>query len=311
MPRFIQEDDTYIKYVTINDTDYKVIVPQDVWNKYGATKICDHITYWASSLRKGKSPHLKYGTYEKVEDDNNYKCKYCNKQFSTNFNYKRHCKTHDTYDIQQQHTDMPENLRIPHTQNINTQYTNNIQINVTAPREFTKENPKWLTPEVFLDAIQNITTAIPKLIKAKHFNDKYPENNNIRLGDRRDIKKRLHVFKNKRWTLEDRGEVADRIMIGMYDILDEVFHYFRGDEEFIDDEESLDETDLHNRRVLLDIQRSERAGKIISRMVRKWKSLMNEYGEKNPKLFKQLNDHFDTILLDNELKITQLKDKIR
>jgi hypothetical protein len=323
MPRFIDNGVNFIKYVIIDNHEYIIRIPKEIWDTNPPNKICDHISYWIHRKRRGKEPVLKYGSYEIVGDvdveNSTYECLQCDKKFSSRSGYYKHRKSnlHHKVENQLQLRDPLENICVPHTQNIDTQNihngdnnTNNIQINIT-PREFQKENPKWLTPEVFLDAIQNITTAIPKLIKAKHFNDKYPENNNIRLGDRRDIKKRLQIYKNDRWTIEDRKEVTDKVMLGVFDILDEIFHYFRGDEEFMDPEEDLDELELHNRKVLLDIQRSERAGRIISRMVRKWKTLMKEYGDKNPELFERLNDRFDTILLDNELKISQLKEKIR
>jgi hypothetical protein len=324
MVRFYISDGNYNKKVIVNDNEYLIQIPNDIWNKYGSTKISDHITYWLYSMRKGKKPKLKYGSYSQITKSdaiaNKYVCNICKKSYTTPYNYRRHKKTHTSEELIKQNSS-PENIRIPHSQNIehlethtinnDNRIQNNIQINITAPNDFRKENPKWLTPELILRAVRDMNTAIPTLIRAKHFNDKFPENNNIRLIDRRDIKKRLHVYEGKRWTIQDRTDVADQLIFGVYDILNEVFQYFRGDEPFEYDEDDLDESELHNRKVLNDIQRSERASKILNRTIQKWKMLMKEYGDNNKELFEKLNDRLDTILLDNELKISQLKDKIR
>lgn len=328
MPRFLREGGGYVKYIKVLDKTYKIIITDSTWEKYDTDKICDHISYWTYAKRKGKEPILKYGNYTIVDDTTEtFKCAQCNKQFSSRSNYKRHTKSHahKTQETQLQlcdntdetRDDCAENIRVPfntnNMMNNSNNTTNNIQINLNAPREFSKENPRWFTQEVFLDAIRDLTTAIPKLIKAKHFNDKYPENNNIRLGDRRDIKKRLKVYQDERWTIEDRSEVAQKLMYGVYDILDEIFNYFKGegDEGFHIVQEELSETELHNRKVLESIQRSERAGRIISRVLDKWKNLANKFGDNDDRLLEKINDRFDTILLDNELKISQLRDKIQ
>ena len=327
MPRFIKDGSCFIKHIQILDKEYKIMITKNEWERHGGNKISDHISYWAYRMRKGKKPTLKYGNYMIINDQNettDYKCSVCKKDFSTRSNYNRHLKSHTHTNNQLQTldtipTDIEElqNIRVPITQNSNNT-TNNIQINITAPREFNKENPRWLTQEVLLDAIRDVTTAIPKLIKAKHFNDKYPENNNIRLGDRRDIKKRLKVFQDERWTIGDRVDITDKLMYGVYDILDEIFTFFRGEGEEgfhtsqneMDEMDEMDETELHNYKVLESLRRSENAGRIISRVLDKWKNLAGKFGDKDDKLLEKINDRFDTILLDNELKISQLKDKI-
>lgn len=328
MPRFIKDKNSYIKYIKVHDKMYRIMITSNEWERNGANKISDHISYWTHRMRKGKKPILKYGNYEIMDNDcdSNYKCSTCEREFVNRSSYKRHLKSHShtTTELQvlensQTSIEELQNVRVPITQtnnmNSHNNTTNNIQINITAPREFNKENPKWLTQEVLLDAICDVTTAIPKLIKAKHFNDKYPENNNIRLGDRRDIKRRLKVFQDDRWTIEDRGDLTDKLMYGVYDILDEIFTFFRreGEEGFHTNQyemDEMDETELHNYKVLESLRRSENAGRIISRVLDKWKNLASKFGDKDDKLLEKINDRFDTILLDNELKISQLKDKI-
>lgn len=311
MPRFTHTGGEYVKNVYIKNTEYQIIIPGESWEHNDNRKIHNHISYWIRSMKSGKTPILKYGTFSIISKNNTqgiYTCTMCDREFKSRSGYYKHRKTHKHQGLE---------ISQPPVQNIMTQNNNvtnqNIQINIT-PRNFTEENPCWLTPEIFLDAIRDVTTAIPKLIKAKHFNEKYPENHNLRLGDRRDIKKRLQIYRNKRWTIENREDITDRLMYGMYDILDEVFHYFVGDGEGEEEEEgsqeALTEEELHNQSVLVNIRRSERAGRIISRVLCKWKSLEKQLENRNPTLLEKINDRFDTILLDNELKISQLKDRI-
>lgn len=323
MRRFVRYDnDSYHKYIKINDDEYEICIPVDIWNSVKTSVISNHVGYWVKCKKNGGNPFLKYGTVTKLNIDSgsiNY-CKECKKEYKTRAGFIRHkdsCNKDTKSNIQEIATDHQlENIRtyqnnetnINNTQNITN--NNNIQINIVT-RDFSKENPQWLTMEVFLDAILDLNTAIPKLIKAKHFNDKFPENNNIRISDRRDLKKRLKVRKNHRWAIEDRTDLTNKLMYKMGDILDDFFSYYSQEESEWVDEESMSQEDLHNRKVLGEIRRSQRAKRIITRMKDKWKEIENEIIKRDDKLMEQINDRFDTILLDNELKISQLENKIK
>lgn len=326
MSRFARYDNgTYHKYVSIDDDTYEVCIPADTWESVKTSVISNHIGYWIKSKKNGNNPKLKYGIANKIDIGTNSTtyCKECNKEYKTRAGFIRHkdnCNKDSKHTTQGVLTDRPlENIRTyqntenntninNNTQNITN--NNNIQINIVT-RDFSKENPQWLTMEVFLDAILDLNTAIPKLIKAKHFNDKFPENNNIRISDRRDLKKRLKVRKNHRWAIEDRTDLTNKLMYKMGDILDDFFSYYSQEESEWVDEESMSQEDLHNRKVLGDIRRSQRAKRIITRMKDKWKEIENEIINRDEKLMEQINDRFDTILLDNELKISQLENKIK
>ena len=54
-------------------------------------------------------------------------------------------------------------------------------------------------------------TAIPKMIKKIHFNDKYPENKNIRMLNKKDNK--LQIISNGKWTYVDKLDTID-ILVG-------------------------------------------------------------------------------------------------
>ena len=152
------------------------------------------------------------------------------------------------------------------------------------------------------------------MIKAKHFNDKFPENNNIRLETKKTINKRLKVFRNERWRLEDRDDVTFTLTHGMYDILDEVFRYFKNDEDDEDEDDLYEDStpeERHRRLISRNIRRSQRARRIIMRAVNTWKKLEDDLEEKDKALYERLNDRLDTVLLDNELKINQLEERVR
>ena len=53
-------------------------------------------------------------------------------------------------------------------------------------------------------------TAIPKMIKKIHFNDKYPENRNIRILNKKDNK--IQIIENGRWTYVDKGDTINLLV---------------------------------------------------------------------------------------------------
>lgn len=323
MPKFRNNiDGSRSRLENINNVLYEITIPLQIWETISHDKICRNMSYWIKRTSLGKCPMFKYGTInvlDSIPETGEHYCTECNVYYKTRSGIFKHNKKYhssDTQSVDTSNQQIPlENIRIMNTNcnnttnNVTNNNITNIQINVT-PRSFMKENPLWLTQEVFLDAICDLTTAIPKLIKAKHFNDKFPENNNIRLSDKRDLKKRLKLFKNKRWAIENREDVVHILMYKMYDILDEFFRYFTNENETPTDDDDLTEEEIHHRRLLEEIQMSQRAKRIITRVIGKWRVIEKEISDRDEELMEKINDRFDTLLLDNELKISQLENQI-
>ena len=78
--------------------------------------------------------------------------------------------------------------------------------------------------------IQLPFTAIPKKIKKIHFNDKYPENKNIRLLNKKENK--LQVLKNNKWTYVKKKETIQQLIDDKNYILDD---YYENNKDQFDD----------------------------------------------------------------------------
>jgi len=325
MTRFtLNSDGTYTKYITVNDVHYKITISKREWDTIQHSKIKDHIKYW----KKNPSRTLRYGSYELVETipvTDYFICSICDKTYKSRAGYLRHIhKYHPEPEpviepvvapaVEPPEEITPANERttvVPSiiTNNNTTNNNQHIHINLPSPHNFGDENPKWLTSDVILRAIQHIPTAIPILIKEKHFNDKFPENQNVRLDNKRSIKKRLKVFAEGRWCLKDRPELEFQLIEQVYDVLDEFIDMMTEDanEEDVDDEASpIDKRIAHiTRRIRASEMRSRRVRRVLGDWERFKDNIQDEY-EKTVEPFK---DKIDTFLLDNELRLEQLRER--
>ena len=64
-------------------------------------------------------------------------------------------------------------------------------------------------------------TAIPKMIKKIHFNEKYPENQNIRMLNKRDGK--LQILQQNKWIYVDKKEQMTQLIDDKNYILDQYY----------------------------------------------------------------------------------------
>ena len=84
--------------------------------------------------------------------------------------------------------------------------TNNIIIN-----NYGDENTKYITRDYIIGLLKNKPAKIiPELIKYTHFNNAHPENQNIKITNKKDYVK---VRKNDKWELQDKDET-------IYDLID-------------------------------------------------------------------------------------------
>jgi hypothetical protein len=176
MSRFlINADGSYSKHIILNDICYKITVSQEEWKNISHRKIKDHIAYW----KRDPSRTLRYGKYEIVQAiPTTFKCEKCSKIYKSRGGYLYHIKTKHS-ELKDPVVETTSTPKVT-TQNITNNTINNIQNNITIC-PFGKENPKWITEKVIVDALRNIPDAIMNLIKEKHFNDKFPENRNIEM----------------------------------------------------------------------------------------------------------------------------------
>jgi len=169
-----------------------------------------------------------------------YSCEFCNKSYSTNSHMRRHqktCKKKLSSDMEiellkenQKKMEIEynklqqtvENLKISSNSNINNSNnnshntTNNItnktknqinnndnstNINVTI-NNYGNENRDYITKQYLINLLKAPFQAIPRLIEYTHFNKEHPENQNIKLPNKK--QPYVKVLKDDKWIYADR-----------------------------------------------------------------------------------------------------------
>ena len=192
------------------------------------------------------SPHF----FEHLKNENLSKqkvCLYCDKTFSSVSHARRHmmkaCKVKKYYldmeekNKKQKEEEMKERLRIEerhgkqinmllekvgnttinnncsttnHTQH-NTQHNTHIETNNTVQlNNYGSEDLTMLTENYMRKMVIYPYTAIPKMIKKIHFNEKYPANQNIRMLNKKDNK--IQIRNNDKWEFVDKKETLEQLI---------------------------------------------------------------------------------------------------
>lgn len=103
-----------------------------------------------------------------------------------------------------------------HNQMNNVTQTNNVNLN-----NYGSENLDMLTDKFMKKMVTFPYTAIPKLIKKIHFNENYPENQNIRMLNKKDGK--LQILQKDKWTYVDKKEHISQLIDDKNYILDRYY----------------------------------------------------------------------------------------
>tara|TARA_B100001250_G_C19704076_1_gene746125 strand:+ start:51 stop:1046 length:996 start_codon:yes stop_codon:yes gene_type:complete len=83
--------------------------------------------------------------------------------------------------------------------------TNNTTNNIININNYGDENTKYITKDFIMNLLKNKPfKAIPELIKHTHFNNDYPENQNIKLTNKKEPY--VKIMKDNKWELQDRKE---------------------------------------------------------------------------------------------------------
>jgi len=174
---------------------------------------------------------------QKCEEKNKYLiCKYCSKKCSRGDNLKRHlitCKKKKEYD-EQEIKDEINNLKKAHSEQIsklkdtidnlvmetkvgtnNNTTNNNNNTNISNSsncnndnsmnihiNNYGYENKDYITKQYLLELLKAPFQAIPKLIEYTHFNKEHPENQNIKLPNKK--QPYVKVLKGDKWVYADR-----------------------------------------------------------------------------------------------------------
>ena len=114
-------------------------------------------------------------------------------------------------------TENKRNTNISNSNNNSHNTTNNI-ININ---NYGDEDTKYITSDYILKLLKNRPAkTIPELIKYTHFNTEHPENQNIKITNKKEPY--IKVRKNNKWELQDKDEtISDLIDRQQIHLLDE------------------------------------------------------------------------------------------
>jgi hypothetical protein len=151
--------------------------------------------------------------------NNNLQCNYCNKIFYSKSNVTKHqkiCKKKKSNnlelcimknEIETLKEKLDKTTTLITTNNNNSNNTQNINIHINNLGE---ENIKHIDYNYYNNILKGIYGAVPKLVEKIHFDSEHPENQNIKLTNKKEPYIKIH--KNNKWNLADRKtEVLDLI----------------------------------------------------------------------------------------------------
>jgi hypothetical protein len=189
-----------------------------------------------SSKNPQKSSILKKNSSKILNFEDCKECSYCFKRFSRIDNFKRHlttCKKKKSAEVEllekkdneiHELKEMVEKLLIETKGNTNISNSNNNSHNTTNNiiniNNYGDEDTKYITSDYILKLLKNRPAkTIPELIKYTHFNEEHPENQNIKITNKKEPY--IKVRKNNKWELQDKDEtitdLIDRQQIHLMD----------------------------------------------------------------------------------------------
>ena len=106
--------------------------------------------------------------------------------------------------------------------NTNSNNTNNITNNIININNYGDEDTKYITSDYILKLLKTKPAkVIPELIKYTHFNTEHPENQNIKITNKKEPY--IKVRKNDKWELQNKEDtINDLIDRQQVHLMDEV-----------------------------------------------------------------------------------------
>ena len=156
---------------------------------------------------------------------NLHACQFCNKSFTRKTGLTKHlkiCKYNSDIDKDKQIKELKDMVKIlleektnsttnNNTTNMNNSHNtthtnshNNNSKNVFIINNYGNENKDYITNDYLLKLLKKPFQAIPELIKHTHFNKEHPENQNIKITNKK--QPYVKIRKNDKWELADRKD---------------------------------------------------------------------------------------------------------
>jgi len=260
----------YVKRFIFEDKIYDINIPKDQWLSSNRQKINRFLK--KENMLSIPPPCNSFITVVENICTNNHECEFCNKVFSRHDSKVRHqqkCKLKGVSNIRT-YNDNSNNQTINNiTNNDNSVTNNNIHIHcnsINDIRDFGEEDSKWLTGNVLHQLILPKMEAIQRMIASKHFNDKFPQNQNVRLNSAGNIENSVHIRKNGKWMVA----LTDEILNALYNNLNEVIlTALTGD--------FLEDFDEYEKEAFIEFHNSELYTKFQQLLKDKWKDMTSTF----------------------------------
>ena len=169
-------------------------------------------------------------------------CSFCGKCFTRTYGLTTHlkiCKQKKNQEsmIEEKNNEikelkgMVEKLLIEKTQYNNPTVNNNhnstvnntdnsTTINVISLNNYGSEDTQYITKEYLMGLLEKPFKSIPELIKYTHFNKEHPENQNIKLPNKKEPY--VKILKDNKWQLVDRKDTINDLIDQKHSILNNI-----------------------------------------------------------------------------------------
>ena len=269
LKRFTLDSSTnhYVKRFVFKDKPYDIHIPNTEWNTTNRRKVERFLK--RDNIFSIPPPCNSFITVVENECIENNQCDLCKKvfsRFSSKVRHQQNCKLKGITNIRT-YNDNSTNIDNSTTNNITNHNNINIYCNsINDLRDFGKEDTEWLTADVLQQLILPKMEAIQKMIASKHFNDKFPQNQNVRLNSAGNIKNSVHIRKNGKWMVA----LTDEILNTLYDNLSEVIlTALTGD--------FMDDFDEYEREAFAEFHGSEIYKKFRQLLKYKWEDMTSTF----------------------------------
>lgn len=163
---------------------------------------------------------------EKVEEISVFEeienmCPYCGKLFSRKDSLQRHKQKHCKKKPKDNPTIINNYQTINNFQQNIQQNINQFNPNFSNINPFGQEDVSFLTSEVLKNIIKNPEAGIPQLISLIHFNPDIPQNQNVRLKNKKEPY--IDVFNGQIWEMRDKDDTINDLIASKKEIADDYF----------------------------------------------------------------------------------------
>tara|TARA_B100001057_G_scaffold370493_1_gene374390 strand:+ start:276 stop:1103 length:828 start_codon:yes stop_codon:yes gene_type:complete len=150
-----------------------------------------------------------------------YVCKYCNNEFTRSSNLTKHmkyvCSEKEVYLQNEKIDELIKTIKEKDKGNTNhgtinnysMSNSNNSQNNLNL-NNFGEENLDMITDKFLKKSIEYPFAGLTKMIEKIHFNEKFPENKNVRMLNKKGNK--LQIVDKGKWKYVDKGETFRRLV---------------------------------------------------------------------------------------------------